>query len=306
MRYSGSLSGQATASAFNTATRTVLRALLLPLAVLLVNWSCGLQKSEAVTLARPVWECPSPPAAEQEKGINASPSDDFVHARWLIGTDPDLDGYFVHRRKSTDLIDTLFATVYLTPDQLTKRGSTLEWIDRDTRVGGVYYYVLFAFDRKGNRSARSDTVGFGTLEKPMIYGPVQNQVVTDSRPVFQFGPRSTVLYVQSYVVRVVSDSTNSQTLWVSPRRPLQGYTAGEKTAIQYGSGGFTRRAFLGPGKYRWRVDFQGSYPFVTIDAPCGCVYDTSSCPGADSSLPLPEDLSFIGSQSAWVPFTVTP
>lgn len=306
MRFSATLWGRAIGSACSITIRTVLVGLLVPLAALLANWSCSPQKSSSRTLARPEWECPVPPSSEVEAGPSASPLDDFVHLRWIVGSDDDLDGYFIHRRKSTDLIDTLFATVYLTREQLANRGSTMEWVDRDSRVGTVYYYVLFAFDTKGNRSARSDTLGFGTLEKPMIYGPSQNQTVVDSRPVFQFGPRTTAQFVQTYVVRVVSDSANSQVLWVSPRRPLLGYTSGERTTIQYGAGGFTRRPFLSPGKYRWRVDFQGSYPFIDIDAPCGCVYDTAICPGASPTLPRPEDLSFISSQSAWVPFTVAP
>jgi hypothetical protein len=253
---------------------------------------------------RPIWECPSPPSAEIEKGTSGGPYDDRVHLRWIIGEDPDLEGYYIHRRKSTDLIDTLFATVYLTETQKTKRGTTLEWLDPDSRVGEFYHYVLFAFDRKSGRSARSDTLGYGILEKPLAYGPVTNQVVADTRPMFQFGPRSTAPNVQSYVVRVISDSAVSRVLWVSPRLPPGGYTAGERTTIQYGNGGFIRRAYLQPGKYRWRVDFQGSYAFVTADAQCGCVFDTSMCQGASSSLPRPEDLSFVTSQSAWIPFTI--
>ena len=271
-----------------------------------VGIACSPNKPENITLARPQWACPQPPTAEKEGGTCAYPDDDYIHLRWIIGDEPDLEGYYINRRRSTDFIDTLYATVVLTREQLSRRGEVMEWIDRGSSPGTLFYYVLFSFDRDGHRSARSDTVAYQLLDKPYLDEPGPKDTLRDGRPTFRFGPNRTDVNISSYVLRVVTDSTSSQVVWVSPQSGMQGgYTAGEKTTVQYGTGGLIKRPTLAPGKYRWRVDFQG-ISSTKLYAPCGCVYDPVRCPGSDSSLPSPSELSFVGSQSGWRQFIIAP
>ncbi len=310
MRYSDTTWGRRTVSVCTTGARSPSAA-VAAIGLLFVFVGCSPNGPEVVTLKRPQWECPTPPTAVAEAGTGAHTDDGFVHLRWLIGDDPDLEGYHIYRRVHPDTFDTLYASVALTPDQLAKPGQVIEWRDEGSVVSAseqpvAYFYVLFAFDRNGNRSPRSDTVGYQLLPKPDLYAPLPKDIVTNPRPIFTFAPSRTVEGFHTFVVRVASDSgANSRVLWVSPRLNPWQVTAGDKTEAQYGSGGIVVRDTLSQGKYKWRVDAQGM-PRTSIEAPCRCVFGPTGCPGADSNLPTPEEFSFFGSKSAWKSFTVVP
>lgn len=272
------------------------------LALPLIGMNCNASGPDANPLAQPKWECPRPITGAQEAGIGASPEDDGIHLRWTIGDDPDLVGYYIRRRTSDDVIDRLYTTVPLSREELANRGRTMERVDSDVEIGTTYYYVLLAYDPQGNRSMRSDTVSYMLLPKPMQYNPEPGSTVITSRPTFVFGPRETLLNVTTYVIRVTRKTTG-EVVWLSPPRTM-GYLPSELSTVLYGSGGTVALDSLPPGTYRWRVDLFCGFATESAGAPCGCVYDTARCPGADPSLPSSKDLSFIGSKSGWWEFTV--
>lgn len=294
---------QRTVSVCTSDTRTGLGLTAVGLAFAAI--ACSPNGPDITVLERPQWECPTPPTVVAESGTGAHPDDNSVHLRWIIGDDPDLEGYYVYRRVHPETFDTLYAAVTLAPEELAKPGQALEWVDKGSVVGTLYYYVLFAFDRKGNRSPRSDTVGYQLLPKADLYEPLPKDPVIDPRPRFRFTPsESGSIDLHTFVVRVVADSAErSRVLWVSPYLNPAGFSPGEKTEAQYGNGGIVVQPTLPTGKYRWRVDAQG-ISRTAIEAPCRCVFGPTGCPGTDTSLPTPDELSFFGSKSAWKSFTV--
>ena len=268
-----------------------------------LGMDCSGSGPESTPLARPRWVCPEADTTGLVGGIGPSSSDQAMHLKWTIGDDPDLVGYILHRRTSSDLIDKLYASIPLTREQLANRGRETEFVDQSVQREKTYYYVLFAYDADSTRSARSDTLGFMLVDKPVLYTPGVGARVTTSRPTFVFGRLKADDKVLSYVVRVDSGTTaDHKTMWISSRGDL-GFLVYEHAVVTYGVGGIIIRPALAPGVYRWRVGFQG-FTRDPARAPCDCVYDTVRCPDADPTLPLPEDISSVGSLSEWRGFIV--
>jgi hypothetical protein len=260
-----------------------------------------------VPLEKPQWVCPvaDTDTTAAISGISASGLDDAIHLRWIIGSDPDLVGYIVHRRSESDLIDKYYETLPLDYEQRNSPGQEIEFIDEGVAIGRMYHYVLFAYDSDSNRSHRSDTLSFGLVDKPVLVSPEHTHVVTTSTPVFTVGTQRLIAGVKSFVVFVATGENRDSLVWVSPRMaaPLSPRIP---TSVTYGTntGGTVKVEKLTPGRrYQWRVDMQGSSN-EPAHLPCECVYDTSRCANTDSGQLRPGDVSFLGSRSRWRTFDV--
>jgi len=283
-------------------------------AFVVIGMDCSSTGPTKTELAAPVWECPQIPTAPVVGGvggyggIGARSDGNSIHLRWYIGDEEELIGYQVFRRDPALNVYRRHETVVLTADQLrNRRGQPIEWIDGDVTLNQQYFYIIFAIDPDSNRSAPSDTLSYGLVGKPTLVSPDDYAQLSDPTPVFVFGHElHYLLLVNGYVLRVERDTgTDWELAWVSPQRSpaLQGLP-NDRTSIEYGDGGQVFLPELPPGRYRWRVDFQGVLNAIPPELPCRCVYAPSRCEGADPTLPLPSQFSHAGSSSRWREFTI--
>ena len=271
---------------------------------------CGDGSSRRV-LSRPVWECPQANISVYMDSSGFSyPEDRKIHLRWYIGPEENLEGYEIFRQSEGDIVDTLYATRYVTSEELQNPDEPIHWADPYPAENVLNYYVIYSFDSDGNKSARSDTVGYALLGKPSIQFPTGDAVIQTSRPVFQFSLAGAIgSKVNSFLIRVESDSADaSQILWISGRQSLQAYDPWSVQELQYGKGigGYTLRTELAPGRYRWRIDMQGTHsnPYLVPDYPCDCRFDPVRYPDSNPEDHEDDEFSFIGSKSGWAYFSV--
>ena len=295
-------------SAFTTGTR----ALAALLAAVLVIGGAGCDTGSSIkVLSRPQWVCPPPLiTASMDSAGFASPEDLYIHLHWYIGPDENLAGYDIFRQTEGDIVDTLYATHYLSRDELANPSVPVHWVDRRPVADVMNYYVIYSFDSDGNRSARSDTVGYNLIGKAALVSPIEGATTSRSRPQLRFslGQASGQRAIH-YFIRVEEQAgATYRTTWISGLQPLLAYDPYWVYVWEYGrgaEGAYTLDGYeeLPPGAYRWRVDLEGDST-GRPDYPCDCIFDQRYS-DADPADHEHTEYPFAGSRSEWGYFNVT-
>ena len=192
----------------------------------------------------PSSECTSP----DEQGIDAVPEWDWIRLEWWVGSEEDLAGYEIYRRREGEVVDSLI--VVLPIEEIP--GDVAFYVDEGVDLHVRYFYTIKAFDEADNVSTVSDTLTYMLLSKLRPDQPHGDIVERTPEFVFQWGDDP--LPIIHYVVKVTD--VMGIYLWVSDLIIAQEHE--NLVRIVYNVDGRAKSDSLEPGVYRWRVDGVGS------------------------------------------------
>ena len=208
-----------------TSSHRILRAFLRVLfpVILQVPCACIINVEAPSGPSAPSWVVQSPPFDCPVKGIRPGAGTNTITLEWYSIGDEEITRYELRRAVNQEQEFQLIAII-----PLQDRVPDTTFQDKRVSIDSVYFYILFAIDREGNKSEPSDTLSFRLLQKPALHLPLADQTMTEP-PTFSWSIHPVESPAIFYILEI--RNADSGTIFCTAELPRRAYGAPQSFTI---------------------------------------------------------------------------